>query len=200
MKVKNITIAIFALTILIILWLFIDERKRSKKLESIIQKLNREKDELQTGYLDLLMKYLESLNSVEPSVIQELKKLKNQIDLLDEATHIELNSVIKQVNNNDVVKAVRDLAKIVENKLKEKAGQHVRFSKKPMLHDLLEFAKECGWINDQMYSNGMFLKEIRNKESHELAVEFPPHQLGMAMFSGIEILYSVCRPPQTTSN
>jgi len=83
------------------------------------------------------------------------------------------------------------LAKIVENKLKDKAKNDQTFKKKPMLHNLLEHAFNCQWISSSQFENGLLLKEIRNKESHELAVREEPLKIGMAIFTGIDIIYSL---------
>lgn len=189
MKGKDLFYAVLALTVLLLLWLFIDERERGKRKDKIIDTLRNENEELKISYLTLFQKYLEKDASIEPSIIEELEKLKSKMDKLDTPTHIELKSVIKQVNNNDGVKAVKDLAKIVENKLKDKAEKENTFKKSKSLANLLDYALDCKWINERMHKNGIFLKDIRNKESHELAVELPTHEIGIAIYGGIDILY-----------
>ena len=61
----------------------------------------------------------------------------------------------------------------------------------PMLHNLLEFAKNANLITVRQYENGMLLKDIRNKESHELVVLEETKNLGLCIFSGIDIIYSL---------
>jgi hypothetical protein len=130
---------------------------------------------------------------VAPDVLKELQKLKTDIDNLDQNIHIELDSVIKRVNDGENTKAIKDLAKIVENNLKVKVENDTKFKNKPMLHNLLEHALNCKWISNRQYENGMLLKEIRNKESHELAVKEESINIGIAIFAGIDILYSVSK-------
>jgi hypothetical protein len=191
MKSKDIFYACIAMIVLLALWLFIDEREKSKRKDQIIEKLVRENQQFKLSYLNLLEKYLKATNKAEPSTIKELQRLKSEIDHLDTATHQELSSVIKLIDANEGTKAVRELAKIVENHLKEKTQSDKSFLKKPMLGNLLEHAHKCEWINERMFSNGKFLRDIRNKESHELAVQIPPHEIGMAIFTGIDIIYSL---------
>jgi len=191
MKLKDVIVVLALITALVVIWFFLNERNRSQRLELIISKLRKENRELKSAYLKLFEGYLRKTEGVEPSILSELKQLKETVDNLDRGTHIELTSVIKRVNDNEGTKAVKDLAKIVETKLKEKALKDANFNKKPTLHNLLEHAKACMWIPSRTYENGLLLKEIRNKESHELAVEYPRHQIGIAIFTGIEILYSL---------
>lgn len=191
MKAKNIIYALGAIVVLLVLWLFINEQEKSKRKDAVIAKLIQENNQLKSAYLALLEKYLLSTNSAEPSIIKELNKLKSEIDQLDTATHQELNSVIRLVNDNEGPKAVKDLAKIVEVHLKGKVKDDISFTKKPMLNNLLEHARNCNWISEQMFEFAKILKEIRNKESHELAVQIPSHIIGLAIFSGIAIIYKL---------
>ena len=191
MKAKDILNVIVAAVILLVLWLFIDEREKGKRKDELIEKLTHENQQLKAGYLSLLERYLRTANNAEPSIIKELQRLKVEIDHLDTTTHLELQSVIRHVDENEGAKAVRDLAKIVENHLKEKAKKDNSFKKKPMLHDLLEHAHQCHWISEHMFSFSKLLKDIRNKESHELAVQIQSHLIGLAIFTGIEIIYSL---------
>lgn len=193
MKAKDILNVILAAIVLLVLWLFIDEREKGKRKDALIEKLSQENQRLKEAYFTLFEKYLQASNNVEPSTIKELHRLKTEIDYLDTATHQELNSVIAHVDRNEGAKAVKDLAKIVENHLKEKVKNDKSFSKKPMLHNLLEHAFQCCWMHEYMFSFGKLLKDIRNKESHELAVQLPSHIIGIAIFTGIDIIYSLKR-------
>lgn len=191
MKAKDFFYVLMGVIILLALWLFIDEREKGKRKDEIIDRLTQENQKLKAGYLSLLEKYLNATNNAEPSTIKELQKLKTEIDYLDTSTHLELNSVIRHVDENEGAKAVKDLAKIVENHLKEKVKDDKTFTSQPKLHNLLEHACKCKWINEQMLTFGKLLKDIRNEESHELAVQIPSRILGMAIFSGIEIIYAL---------
>lgn len=199
MKAKDILNVILAAIVLLFLWMFIDEREKGKRKDELIEKLKKENLSLKVGYFNLLEKYLRATNNAEPSTLKELEKLKTEIDFLDTATHQELNSVIRHVDENEGAKAVKDLAKIVENHLKDKVKNDKSFSKKPMLHNLLEHAHQCHWINEQMFSFSKLLKDIRNKESHELAVQIPSRLIGLAIFTGIDIIYSLKKNGISTS-
>lgn len=191
MKPKTIALIVSLLVILLVVWLFTDEREHNKRLQKIVNKLTRENDNLKRGYFELLEKYLQTQPNVTPDIISELQKLKSKTDNLETNVHYEIDSVIRLVNQGEGAKAVKDLAKIVETKLKEKATNDTTFKKQPKLHFLLEHARDCKWIKSRAYENGMLLKDIRNEESHELAVQKEQYEIGMAIFGGIEILYAL---------
>lgn len=191
MKAKENFFLIIALLSLIIIWLFIGKRKRAVKTDRIIKRLRKDNYETKKAYLGLLEKFLKTEKNVDIGIIAELQKLRQSIDTLDFEVHIELEAVINNLNDGKPEEAVRILAKVVENKLKEKAIKDDSFKGKPMLHNLLEFAKNCNLITVRQYENGMLLKDIRNKESHELVVLEDTKNLGLCIFSGIDIIYSL---------
>lgn len=191
MKAKEHFYIVITLLSLIILWLFIDKHKRAVKTDRIIKRLRKDNFETKKAYLGLLEKYLKAEQNVDLGIISEIEKLKKEVDTLDFTVHIELETVIDNLNNGKSTEAVRLLAKVVENKLKEKANKDASFKGKPMLHNLLDFAKNCNWITSRQYENGLFLKDIRNKESHELVVLEETKNIGLSIFSGIDIIYSL---------
>lgn len=191
MKPKTVAIIVISLVTLLLIWLFINERERNNRLTRVVNKLTKENEKLKQGYIELLEKYLQTQSNVAPDIIAELQKLKSKTDNLETDVHYEIDSVIRLVNQGEGVKAVKDLAKIVETKLKEKAIKDENFKKQPKLHFLLEHARDCKWIKSRAFENGLLLKDIRNEESHELAVQKEQYEIGMAIFGGIEILYAL---------
>ena len=191
MKGKNVMIIVLIAVLLFLLGWTMNERERAKKKDKIMDRLKEENKELKMAYLSLLEKFLEA-NGVEPSVVEELHRLKSEIDEMDTEIHVELDSVIKRISDGEGTKAVKDLAKIVENVLKEKAVKDEIFTKKrPMLNDLLLYAKEKGLICTRLYENGLKLRDLRNKESHELAPSCTKLEIGMSVFTGIEIISAI---------
>lgn len=187
-------LAAFAVLItLLFAWYFISNEERHKRKNYIIKKLRDENYEIKMAYLDLLQKYLIDADNLPSEVLSELNNLKDSIDQLDSDTHLELNETIKLVTEGKESKAIRELAKIVENKLKEKVVQDEEFKKKPMLNNLLVYAKEKGLINSRQFENCDLLRSIRNQESHELAVKVDRCHFGIAVLTGIEIIYSISK-------
>ncbi len=191
MKAKENFYLVIALLSLAVFWLFMDKYKRAVKTDRIIKRLRKDNYETKKAYLGLLEKYLNTEKNVDIGIIAELQKLRQSIDTLDFEVHIELEAVIKNLNDGKPEEAVRILAKVVENKLKEKALKDTSFKGKPMLHNLLDFARNCNLITVRQYENGMLLKDLRNKESHELVVLEETKNLGLCIFSGIDIIYSL---------
>ena len=58
MNIKDVFYGILGLGLLVLLWLFIDERKKSELKDRVIDKLTKENEKLQLGYLTLLEKIL----------------------------------------------------------------------------------------------------------------------------------------------
>lgn len=191
MKLKDILYIIIGVLALAVWWLIDDKEKRALKTDRIIKRLRKDSHDTKKAYLNLFEKYLKTQQNVDVGVIAELEKLQKSIDTLDFEVHIELESVINNLNEGKSEEAVRLLAKIIENKLKEKATKDPSFKGKPMLNNLLEYAKKCSWITLGQFENAMLLKVIRNKESHELAVQEETKNLGLSIFSGIDLIYAL---------
>ena len=191
MKLRDILYILIAVLGLLVLWLFEDKKKRAAKANRIIKRLRKENHDIKRAYLGLFEKYLKSQQNVDVSIITELQKLKESVDNLDYTVHIELESVISNLNDGKTTEAVRVLAKVIENKLKEKAEKDESFKGKPMLHNLLDYAKKCDWISLRQFENAMLLKEIRNKESHEMDVQEETKNLGLSLYSGIDLIYAL---------
>jgi hypothetical protein len=122
-----------------------------------------------------------------------IKKAVKEIEEADVGTHKELESITRHLVSKEYAKAIREPAKIVEVKLKEKIANDDTYNKRPVLQFLLEHAKNCKWISNQDFENTLHIKEIRNKESHELSVNSSPLEAGLAVFAGIKVLYAVAR-------
>lgn len=191
MKGRDMLYIIIGVLGIALLWLIDDKQRRAIKTDRIIKRLRKDNYDTKKAYLGLFEKYLKSQQNVDVGIISELQKLQKSVDTLDFEVHLELESVINSLNEGKTTEAVRILAKVVENKLKDKAIKDNTFKGKPMLHNLLEHAKKCSWISLRQFENAMLLKVIRNKESHELAVQEETKNLGLSIYSGIDLIYSL---------
>lgn len=131
------------------------------------------------------------MKNVDLGIIEKVRKLKENTDILDFEVHIELEKIVENLANGKSSEAVPQLAKIIEQKLKEKAENEESFRGRPMLHSLLQFAKDCNWITPRQFENGLALKEIRNKESHELDLQEETRNIALGIFSGIDLIYAL---------
>ncbi|MFT7035375.1 MAG: hypothetical protein ACJA2S_003899 [Cyclobacteriaceae bacterium] len=191
MKAKDVLWIIIIGLGLLAVWLFVDRADRAKKVDRIIRLLRKEKHEINAAYLELLKKHLQSQQNIDVGIIAEFEKLKNKLDRLDFEVHIELEQIVGDLNRGRGTEAVRRIAKIVERKLKMKASKEPDFKGQKMLGNLLDFARKKDWINSLQFENAQLLKDIRNKESHELMVSEDSRRLGLCIYSGIDILYTI---------
>jgi hypothetical protein len=191
MKSKDMFWLIIAVLGLLVAWLFNDKHNRAIKTDRIIKRLRKGNYDTKKAYLSLFEKYLKTQQNVDVGIIAELKKLKTTVDTLDFTVHIELEKVISNLNEGKTTEAVRVLAKVVENKLKEKATKDESFKGKPMLNNLLNYAKKCSLITPSQFENALLLKDLRNKESHELDVFADTKTIGLSIFSGIDLIYAL---------
>ncbi|GAB3336539.1 hypothetical protein GCM10027429_19980 [Marivirga atlantica] len=191
MKAKDVLWLMVIALSLLVAWLFIDRADRAKKMDRIIKLLRKEKHEIHITYLNLLKKHLESQQNIDIGIIQEFEKLKTKLDRLDFETHIELETIVKDLKVGRGTEAIRRLSKIVEQKLKKRISKVTDYKGPKMLGQMLEYAKKSNWISEGQYHNSQLLKEIRNKESHELMVIEDSKQVGMCIYFGIDLLYSL---------
>ncbi|REE78834.1 hypothetical protein BX611_2969 [Lutibacter oceani] len=191
MKLINILYLIIGALVIVVLWFYYDKQERAIKMDRIIRRLRKDNHEVKSAYLDLFEKYLNTQQNVDVGIIDELHKLRRSVDKLDFYVHIELETVITNLNEGKTTEAVRVLAKVVENKLKEKVKKEESFKGKPMLNNLLNFAIKNNWISTRQYENAILLRDIRNKESHELIVQEDTKNLGLSIFGGIDLIYTL---------
>jgi len=191
MKLKDVLYAVIVGLVILIGWLFFSKKEKLEKANRIIKRLRKDKHEVMSAYLSLFQKHLNSQQNIDVGLIFEIEKLKSNYNKLDFDTHIELEGIIEYLDTGKAVEAVQKLAKLVENKLKEKSENEEQFKGNRMLHNLLVSACKFGWIDERQKENGLQLKEVRNKESHELDVNEDSKTIGQCIYAGIDILYSL---------
>jgi hypothetical protein len=191
---KDIPVLVLAVFALVFYILWQNEQEQRKKQEEINHLLRKEVERIKQAYLDLLISFVAEGANAKPDTIRELEALKGEIDELDKGTHLEIDSVIRHVTEGEHSKALRDLAKIVENRLKEQILKNQSFGKrKPTLSNMLSHARDLKWIDEQEYHNGIGLKDIRNEESHELAVTVTPLDACINVLAGIKLIYVLAK-------
>ncbi len=196
MNWKDVSIGALLVIAVLLAWVFLDEKKRNGMLKRAIVKLEKDHEQLKLDYLDLLQKVLEIDERMTPDVVRELEQLKEKAQYLDALVHVELSSVIDLVNSGKHEKAVKDLAKIIENVLKMKAEKDQEFKGKCTLENLINFAGIKEWISKEEVALAHLLRGHRNEESHQLAIKKPLHEMGLHIFAGIKIIYRLYQPNQ----
>jgi hypothetical protein len=194
MKAKDIPLLVIAVVAFVFYILWNNEQEQRKKQEEINRLLHKEIDGIKQSYLSLFIVFMAEKVNAKPDTVKELEALKGELDELDKDTHLEIDSVIRHVNLGEYSKALRDLAKIVENKLKEQIEKDETFKeKRKTLANMLKHAFSCKWISEQDYHNGLNLKDIRNEESHELAVNVSSLDAGLSVLAGIKLVYVLAK-------
>lgn len=176
-------------------WLVYHYSEISKRLMKLLRLERNQKHEIYAAYLTLLERHIETEQNVDVSIIEEFQKLKKKVDILDYQVHIELEGIVNDLTGGRAVNALRRIAKIIENKLREKANNDPSFTGNKMLANLLNYGKSHNWITDGQYENMKILKDVRNEESHELAVFKDSVKIGLCIYSGIDVLQSIDRTP-----
>lgn len=186
MKGKDIAITTLVIVAGIFAMLFIAE-----KLENI--ELRKKNDDLLEDKLKLLRETLKNKKSISPEIIDQISKLIEYFRKNKPSISKELSDVIIQIQNGQDIKAIRDLAKIIENLLKDKFKNEPRFLKLKYisLKALIEFAKESNLFNDKLYHSACILHQFRNEESHELAVQDSENMKLTALLGGLEIISKI---------
>lgn len=170
---------------------FLHEKTMNALKDRTIRRLTNENDEIRKAYLDLLQRFMLLHNHANPDILKELEKLKELTVNLDREIHLAIDKVISLINDGHYEVAIRDLGKIIENILKAKVKEDVSFKKKHSLKNYLEHALECKWIKTHEHGFAELIRIIRNEDSHELNAKIEPHQFGLAVFAGIEIIYKL---------
>lgn len=188
---KDIIIGALILIVIVLGWWLINEKTRNSLKDRTIRRLTNENDEIRKAYLDLLQRFMLLHNHANPDILKELEKLKELTVNLDREIHLAIDKVISLINDGHYEVAIRDLGKIIENILKAKIKEDTTFKKKHDLKHYLEHAKECKWIKAHEHGFAELIRILRNEDSHELNVKVEPHQFGLAVFAGVEIIYSL---------
>lgn len=183
MKGKDIAITALVIVSGVFLLSFFIERDDNKKLR-------QKNDDLQEDKLKLLKDRIESSPEISTELKNQIQKLIKFYNKSHPDVSKELKDVLIEIQNGQDVKAIRDLAKIIENLLKAKYKSEVRFcnSKHIPLKHLIEYAKEKCFFNEKQYKAACILRDFRNQESHELAVEDTENMKMIALLGGIELI------------
>lgn len=184
MKGKDIAITALVIVSGVFLLLFFLESEDNKKL--------REKnDDLQEDKLKLLKDRIDNAPEISTELKNQIQKLIKFYNTSHPSVSKELKDVLIEIQNGQDVKAIRDLAKIIENLLKAKYKSEERFcnAKHIPLKHLIEYAKEKCFFNEKQHKAACILHDFRNQESHELAVDDTENMKMMALLGGIELIF-----------
>lgn len=182
MKGKDIAITVLVTVAGVFFILFIAE-----KLENGL--LKKKNEDLMEDKLRLLRESLKNKTKLNPEILSQIERL-IQYYKRNKPISKELTDVLDQIQNGHDIKGIRDLAKIIENLLKDKFKEEPKFSshKRIPLKSLIDHAKEINFFNEKMYHSACILNQFRNDECHKLAVEDTENMKISALLCGLEII------------
>lgn len=183
MKEKNVIIIGLAFVAGILTYFLIEDQIKLNKKDYRIKEL--EKDRLK------LIKDSLADSALSDEVKSQILKLINEYKNINKDVSNELISTLSLVEIGQNEKAIKDLAKIVENILNEKFNNEEKFKnfkKYIPLAQLIEHAKEIKLFTPKEYNASCILKEFRNEESHELNVKYGTNWQMIGLLGGIEII------------
>ncbi|MCB9097814.1 MAG: hypothetical protein H6630_09415 [Arcobacter sp.] len=202
--------------VFILYWLYIEERKKNL----LLLQENNDSVKIPINYnitikneITILNQYKSEINKLKENIQNnkvlsiELKStiiniIENNKDISVEIIN-ELFSISMLVENGKFSKALLFVAKIFENQLKAVFSNNTNFikytktSKKSsniVFNDYIEFCKKDNILTSDEYYNAKALKELRNKEAHELSSISMNEEKGCSMiFIGLELILKLSK-------
>jgi biopolymer transport protein ExbB/TolQ len=166
-----------------------------KKDTNAILKLNNQNNHLinftrnQSSSLNRLnaelRKTIEQKNNLPEEIKKDLNKLISDFDKLDKNIAEELISISSLISIDQKPKALFSLAKIIENLLKKIFGESLNFKK------LIDKAKEQKMLTTEEHHFAHGIRELRNKEGHELNVKVENYLSVSSFMVGIGIISKI---------
>ncbi len=187
MSNKDTTILILTAIAGILGYFLIQEANKNKANTKRIKALEKDR-------LKLMKDAIENSDHLSKEIKDQIHKLIDEYQEIDEEVAKELVSVLSLVNIGQHEQAIKDLAKIIENMLSEKYKDESKFKsfkKYIPLAKLIEHAKEVKFFSSKEYNASCILKDIRNEVSHELNVRYGSNWQVIGLLGGIEIIFKL---------
>ena len=163
---------------------------RSNKLLGIAQQQNNRLNQLNLE----LKKTIQSKENLPEEIKVNLNKLISDFEKLDKNISEELISISSLIEIDEKPKALFSLAKIIENLLKKIYKEKLNFNK------LIDKAKEQKLITAEECHFVHGIREIRNKEGHEINVKVENYLTASSFMIGIGIISKIKTIANTVYN
>lgn len=163
---------------------------KSNRLLGIAQQQNNRLNQLNLE----LKKTIESKENLPEEIKTNLNKLISDFDKLDKNISAELISISSLIEIDEKPKALFSLAKIIENLLKKVYTEKLNFNK------LIDKAKEQKLITAEECHFVHGIREIRNKEGHEINVKVENYLTASSFMIGIGIISKIKTIANTVYN
>ncbi len=181
---------------IIIIWLIFDNDEKRKKI-ALLQKQNKEKDEINKK----LQYKIEETKEIPIDVRKQLEILIEEYKNLDDNVTKELMSASSLIEIREYSKAIGVLTKIIENLLKEKFSSDITIIEKakkkgrknPALADYLQHALDVTFITAEEFHFANGLRELRNDEAHELNPKQTRMLTSSAFLTAIDLILKLSK-------
>lgn len=183
---KDQLVAGLALVSGILILVMIENQRQIKIQSKQIQELKRDR-------LKLIQESLKKSNLSE-EVKAQVQKLIDEYKAIDEDITSELISILSLIEIGQSEKAIKDLAKIIENILTDRFKKAEKFKKYRNyipLAKLIDYAFEINLFNKKEYNASCILREFRNEESHKLNVKYGVNWQIIGLLGGLEIIFKL---------
>ena len=156
-------------------------RNQNNRLLNFTENQNLRLQQLNTE----LRKTIERKENLPLKIKNDLNKLIEDFDKLDENIAEELISISSLIEINEKPKALFSLAKIIENLLKKVFNEKLNFNK------LIDKAKEEKLLSSEECHFAHGIRELRNKEGHEMNVKVENYLTASSFMIGIGIISKI---------
>lgn len=157
-------------------------------IQSLQEKNKRIKTE--EDNLKLILESIHQNHDLTSEVQKQLEQLVSRFRTINPKISNEIAQSLQLIQIGQVENAIEDLAKIIENLLKEHYKEDNNFKawlgkKKEDFQSRLEFCKHEKKISKVEFSFFVAVKTIRNEEDHELDVNLPNYLNASGLIVGI---------------
>lgn len=169
-KTDNVLLSIVA--ILVIAYLYFTNQEQKEK----IKELESEREDLKK-----LLKAIKENDQFDSNLKWELETLAKKYKNIDNAIATEITEAIQLFQIGQQENGIKSMVKIMEHLLNRKLGNDVGFinwlkqhKRKKTLHEMLEYSETVNLIEKDERSFFVAVKQVRNRESHEVAYSAAP--------------------------
>jgi septal ring factor EnvC (AmiA/AmiB activator) len=169
-KVANTVLAIIG--ILVVAYFIFTTQKQDEK----IKELENEREDLKK-----LLKAINENKKFDAVLKRELETLAKKYKKIDAAIAGEITEAIQLFQIGQAENGIKSMVKIMEHLLDRRLASDVGFltwlretNRKKSLHEMLEYSESVRLIAKDERGFFMAIKQVRNKEAHEIAYSAPP--------------------------
>lgn len=198
MKKENIAWGVAAMVVITLVLAWWLEHEEARRLKESLQTKDDAIKKLEVNNLQLIQEILKGNKDLPDLVKTQLLELITAYEIKNPKIAIEIASIVKLIEANELEKGVMAIAKIIENILKDKLNKHEELKKiisKPnggkrraVFADYVDCANKIGIYDKAETLFVLGIKEYRNQEAHQVGVRRKKNLNISSMLTGIELI------------